>query len=50
MFIIIAVVFNPIFPLYLKKANWQFIDFLTGVIFLIVLVQFWRKRKITMFI
>jgi len=35
IFGVIAFLFNPIFPFYLEKTTWQFIDGITAVIFAI---------------
>jgi hypothetical protein len=34
-FIGIAILFNPIFPMYLTKSSWQIIDIVCGSLFLI---------------
>ena len=33
-FLIIAILFNPIFPIYFKKDTWLIIDIITAIIFL----------------
>ena len=43
IFLGIGIVFNPIFPVYLTKAGWAPIDFISAVLFLIPLG---KKRKI----
>lgn len=44
IFAIIAVLFNPIFPIYLyKKSIWIPLDIVTGILFLIEL--FYKKSK-----
>jgi hypothetical protein len=44
LFVGIAALFNPIFPVYLKKTNWQIIDIITAVIF-IAQVAFSKKLE-----
>jgi hypothetical protein len=43
IFGIIAVIFNPIFPVYLKRDTWTLIDLITAILF--ILVSFSVKRK-----
>jgi len=33
----IAILFNPIIPFHLARSSWQFIDFIVGMIFIIIL-------------
>ena len=40
----IAILFNPILPITLKKKEWQPIDFAVAVVFLIALIQTLRRR------
>ncbi len=45
---ILAVLFNPLAPVYLQRATWQIID--SGAIVLIVIaaISFWRSSKTKM--
>ena len=38
-FCIIAILFNPIAPIYLDRELWQIIDFITAIIFIIPLIK-----------
>jgi len=44
-FAVIAVIFNPLIPIHLKKDVWQVVDFCTGVVLLISLIIY-RKTKL----
>ena len=41
-FCVIAVIFNPIIPIYFGKTNWKVIDGISGVIFTISAIKEWR--------
>ncbi|MFW9851823.1 MAG: DUF6804 family protein [Candidatus Thorarchaeota archaeon] len=41
---IIVVLFNPIVPIHLSKGIWQAIDFVTAIIFILVIVTARRER------
>lgn len=41
---LIAVLFNPVIPVHLDKTTWRIIDFMVGVVFLILLFKI-RKRE-----
>ncbi len=44
--VIIAVLFNPIVPIYLyKKATWGFIDVVVAVFFGILIIKFRKNKK-----
>lgn len=45
IFGVIAVLFNPIIPFYFSKETWQFLDLVTGIIFLINILFSKRKTK-----
>lgn len=38
-FCIIAILFNPIIPIYLGRELWRIVDFITGIIFVIPLTK-----------
>ena len=38
-FCIIAILFNPMAPVYLNRGLWQIIDFITAIIFIIPLIK-----------
>lgn len=42
IFIVIAILFNPIFPITFSKATWRPIDIICGIIFMLVVI-FIRK-------
>jgi ABC-type Mn2+/Zn2+ transport system permease subunit len=44
IFIMIAVLFNPIIPFYLSRNTWQYIDIIAAILFFISL-YFKLKRK-----
>ena len=39
---IIAILFNPLIPIYLRKATWQFIDLAVAIL---LLISIWVLRK-----
>jgi len=45
IFIIPAILFNPIFPIYMDKSTWQILDLVIGVLFLASLTTY-NKEKI----
>ncbi len=45
VFGIVAILFNPIFPFYLSKGNWQFIDVVVAVLFLVSLSKTQKLEK-----
>lgn len=45
VFGIVAVLFNPIFPFYLSKDSWQFIDVVVAVLFLVSLSKTQKLEK-----
>lgn len=45
IFCIIAVLFNPIAPLYFGKSLWKIIDIIAGVIFILPLLNFNKTVK-----
>ena len=38
-FCIIAILFNPIIPIYLGRELWRIVDFITGIIFTIPIIR-----------
>lgn len=32
-FVILAILFNPIYPIYFEKSTWQFIDIIAAILF-----------------
>ncbi len=42
---IIAILFNPIIPVHLAKANWTLIDLAVAVLFILFLGKFWKRKK-----
>ena len=40
----IAALFNPIVPVRLDRAVWQFIDLATGLVFLVSIPWFWKSE------
>lgn len=44
VFIIPAILFNPVFPIYMEKSTWQFLDLLFGVMFLGSLSTYSREK------
>lgn len=45
-FIIPAILFNPMLPIYMDKSAWQFWDLIFGVVFLATLSTHGRERQI----
>ncbi|WP_449400137.1 DUF6804 family protein [Chryseobacterium wanjuense] len=46
IFIIILIIFNPVFPIYLyRKSLWIPIDTITGILFLLIAFAEKRKKK-----
>jgi len=46
LFTAIAILFNPIFPIYLYDKNiWNMMDIVVGILFLIFIVTEGRKRR-----
>jgi hypothetical protein len=45
VFVVIAVLFNPIAPIYMTKETWQTYDLLAALIFIVSLFPFARKAK-----
>jgi len=46
VFAVMALLFNPIIPFYMKKETWQIFDFLAGLIFLAsVFINFRNKEN-----
>lgn len=35
LFVIVGMLFNPVFPVHLGKVYWMIIDFITGLVFLL---------------
>ncbi len=46
-FALIAVLFNPIMPVYLKRGTWFYLDILTAIIFLVHLGMARLRRNLT---
>lgn len=44
---IILILFNPIAPIYLTKSIWVVLDFVCGIIMLILAVYIWIKHRHT---
>jgi hypothetical protein len=45
IFGVLAVLFNPLAPVYLQRATWQIIDWLAIAAIVIAAVVFWRASK-----
>lgn len=41
----VAVLFNPIFPIYLKRAQWEVVDLVVGVFFVVSIFLVKIKNK-----
>lgn len=46
LYIIPAILFNPVFPVYMDKSNWVVIDMIFGVFFLMSLVAINKEADI----
>lgn len=46
LFIVPAIVFNPIFPIYMDKSTWQLLDLIFGVGFLASLITYAKENPI----
>lgn len=46
IFIIPAILFNPIFPIYLDKSAWQLFDLLFGSLFIVSLSALNKEKKV----
>ncbi|MFA5431687.1 MAG: DUF6804 family protein [Candidatus Paceibacterota bacterium] len=44
IFAIIVILFNPLIPFYLSKGNWQLIDLISGILFLVSLMKIKYKK------
>ena len=42
----IAVLFNPIIPIHLDKSSWALIDFITAILFLMLIFKIEDNKKI----
>ncbi len=47
IFVIIAILFNPLAPFYLSKDTWQLFDFIAAIIFLLSSLKKEENKKIT---
>jgi Family of unknown function (DUF6804) len=45
IFGILAVLFNPLAPVYLQRATWQIIDWATIAVIVIAAITFWRPSS-----
>lgn len=45
-FIIPAILFNPLFPIYMDKSTWKLLDLLFGVLFLVSLSAYSKEKTI----
>jgi hypothetical protein len=45
IFGVLAVLFNPIAPVYLQRATWQIIDWATIGVVVIAAIVFWRHKE-----
>jgi hypothetical protein len=48
VFIAIAILFNPIMPIYLNKDTWQVLDLITAIVFIVsIFFNFYVPKKET---
>jgi hypothetical protein len=45
IFGVLAVLFNPLAPVYLQRATWQIMDWVTIAVILIAAIAFWRPSS-----
>ncbi len=45
IYVILAVLFNPIIPVYLTKEIWFYIDILSAISILIIVIVSWKQKK-----
>lgn len=45
IFGVLAVLFNPLAPIYLQRATWQIIDWATIAVIALAAIIFWRDKE-----